>query len=522
MKIPIKLIIILCLIILLLPVFYMFISSFAELDTAFLGQVFSSARYLKLLSTSVLIAALTAVFSVIIGVPIAFIIARFRIPFSRTIEYLLLLPLLIPSYFITIAWLYLMGMNGVLTNYLKEIFQVASLPFTVYNIQGSIFILTLCHFPLVVFLTLSGLKNIDFNLEKTAWLTGSKLQAFLGVTLPLVMPYIIGSGIMVFVLAINNFDVPAITLVDVYPLEIFYQFSVFFRTDRAMILTLPLVVITLGAVLMWYGLFRNWPILSITSRWKTPERITVSWPVKLASLGFIGFVLMLAVAMPIIGLLINIKSPADIFSTFSIISEHLGNSFIAAASTTVGVLILGVLLAYLLERTNFRLKGLLIGLLILPLVIPGSAVGIGLIKLYNHTPLLFIYKSIFIVLLGLGVRFIVIPVLVFGNGLKMLDPSLENAARVSGAPWYRVWASVILPLTSRPLVVAAIICFILAINELAVTILVAPPGFITLSVRIYSLFHFNKAAEVSAMCLIMGALIILLYIVLASVIYKKE
>jgi ABC-type spermidine/putrescine transport system permease subunit II len=63
---------------------------------------------------------------------------------------------------------------------------------------------------------------------------------------------------------------------------------------------------------------------------------------------------------------------------------------------------------------------------------------------------------------------------------------------------------------------------ILTINELAVTILVAPPGLTPLSVRIYSLFHFNKAAEVASMCLIMAFLVVLLYIILASVISKDK
>ena len=203
-------------------------------------------------------------------------------------------------------------------------------------------------------------------------------------------------------------------------------------------------------------------------------------------------------------------------------TRNIGNSISTAFISTAGALILGYLLAYLMERTGFRLKGPLLGLLILSLVIPGSAIGIGLIKLYNHSGLLFIYHSQFIVALGLMARFVALPALIMAGAFKTLDPSLENAAKVAGVSRFATLTKIILPLLKRPLAVSAIICFILAINELAVTILVAPPGITPLSVRIYSLFHFNKAAEVASMCLIMAFLVVLLYIILGSVISKDK
>lgn len=522
MRTPAKLLICLALLLLLAPIGYMFITALIGLDTNFLLDVITNSRYLILFSRTVLIAALTALGSIILGVPLAFILARFRIPLSRTLEYLLLLPILIPSYFVTIAWVYMLGWNGLLTVWLQNTLGITTLPFNIYGITGAVFIMVMCHFPFVAFLTLAGLRNLDSNLERTAWLTASRFRAFFRVSLPLVLPYILGGAILVFVLAVNNFDVPSITMLDVYPLEVFYRFSVFFRTDQAMILTLPLLAITLGAVLMWYYLFRNRPIFTINTRWKTPEKIPISWPAQTLCLVFITLILGLAVALPIIGLALNINSFTDIINTFIIIQPHLFNSISTAFISTAGALLLGFLLAYLLERTEFRFKGLLLGLLILSLVIPGSAIGIGLIKLYNHSGLLFIYHSQFIISLGLMARFVALPALIMAGAFKTLDPSLENAAKVSGVSRLDTLTKVILPLLKRPLVISAIICFILAINELAVTILVAPPGITQLSVRIYSLFHFNKAAEVASMCLIMAFLIVLLYIILGSVISKDK
>src|SRR3989339_22383 len=298
MRTPAKLLICLALLILLAPIGYMFLATLINLDTGFLLEVVTNSRYLVLFSRTVLIAGLTALGSMLLGVPLAFILARFRIHFSRTLEYLLLLPILIPSYFVTIAWIYMLGWNGLLTVWLQNLLGIKTLPFNIYGVPGAVFIMVMCHFPFVAFLTLAGLRNLDSNLEKTAWLTASRFRSFLGVSLPLVLPYILGGGILVFVLAVNNFDVPSITMLDVYPLEIFYRFSVFFRTDQAMVLTLPLLAITSGAVLIWYYLFRNRPIFTINTRWKAPEKIPISRLAQGACLLLIILILGLAVALP--------------------------------------------------------------------------------------------------------------------------------------------------------------------------------------------------------------------------------
>ena len=89
MKTPVKLLICLALLLLLAPIGYMFITALIKLDTGFLLDVLTNSRYLELFSRTVLIAGLTALGSVLLGMPLAFILARFRIPFSQTLEYLL-------------------------------------------------------------------------------------------------------------------------------------------------------------------------------------------------------------------------------------------------------------------------------------------------------------------------------------------------------------------------------------------------------------------------------------------------
>ncbi|MCK5578161.1 MAG: iron ABC transporter permease, partial [Planctomycetes bacterium] len=456
--------------------------------------------------------------AMVLGVLTALVLNRVKIPFKGVLEALCLFPLLIPQYFTAIAWVYLLGWNGWVTNWLKEIFQVDTLPFTIYGLPGVIFIMTISYFPLVTLLTLIGLRQSDINLEKAAWLVTSRRRAFLGITFPLITPYILGGGLLVFALALNNFDVPSILLVKVYSLEIFYQFSVFYQTTRAITLFLPILFISLLAITGWYRLFRNRPLVTIGSRWLRGDRnVPIAGSAASSILGglFLGLILILAIAAPFYTFIRQVGSIQIFSEVITMAGNQILNSFTLALLTTPIVLAIGLAVAWYVERTNLKAKGLILAGIILPLVLPGALLGIGLIKVYNRAGLLFIYHSIFITVIGLTARFLIIPSLTFSGLLKNIDRSLESAARVAGVSGARIFSGIILPLSGRAIWLAGIICFILAVSDLSVSILVNPPGLMTFPIRIYSLFHFSREQHVAALCLIMAALIIILYIIMA-------
>lgn len=510
------------LLVLLIPIFYLLVTAIINFESGFASDVFFNPKYHILFWNSVLIGIMSTAGSVVVGFTGALLLGRYRLPLSRTMEYLCLLPLLIPSYFITIAWIYLGGNNGLLTNALKDIFQVNTLPFTIYGVPGVVFILILTHFPVVMLLTLTGLRGLDFEKEKAAWLVTSRLRAFFRISLPHLMPYLVGSAVLVFVLTINNFDVPAILLVDVYPSEVFYQLSVFYKPERAMMLSLPLVAIGLIGVIVWWLLFRNRSLTTIGTHWKPSQQIDPGLFGKLICLVILIVIFGLAVFVPLLGLISQLEGFNNIPRALAITSEQIINSMTSAGLATLVAIIFGLFLGYLAERSGFRPKGLLWILILLPLVIPGSAIGIGLIKFYNQPWLLPIYKSVWIIVIGLITRFMFIPSIGFASALKMLDRTLEDSARVAGLPAGKIWQKIILPLVNRPLLACACIFFILALNELSVAILVNPPGFSTVSVRIYSLYHFNQHQIVSALCLIMSGLVIILYSILSLLTYKHS
>ncbi|MEP7288867.1 MAG: ABC transporter permease [Chloroflexota bacterium] len=164
-------------------------------------------------------------------------------------------------------------------------------------------------------------------------------------------------------------------------------------------------------------------------------------------------------------------------------TQLLGNTFFVAISTTLIALAIAFPAAYVLARHQFRLKGLLYGLFLLPMLIPplvygiplatmlirvglgGSLVGIVLVNLIPITPF---------------VIFILTPF------IEQVDPSLESASRMLGAGWFRTFRRIVLPLIIPGLLAAGVLALVRTFAAFELTYLVATTGSSqTLAVALY-------------------------------------
>ena len=154
-------------------------------------------------------------------------------------------------------------------------------------------------------------------------------------------------------------------------------------------------------------------------------------------------------------------------------TQLLGNTFFVAITTTLVALAIGFPAAYVLARKQFRLKGLLYGLFLLPMLIPplvygiplatllirlglgGSLVGIVLINLIPITPF---------------VIFILTPF------IEQVDPSMESASRMLGASRFRTFRRVVLPLIIPGLLAAGVLALVRTFAAFELTYLVATTG----------------------------------------------
>jgi iron(III) transport system permease protein len=183
-------------------------------------------------------------------------------------------------------------------------------------------------------------------------------------------------------------------------------------------------------------------------------------------------------------------------------------AFLAAVISTVIAFPIGQQLAQ--ERS--RLTRTLDVIFWLPIAIPGTIVGIGLIKIANLAPNLQRVDSVGVLLLCAYVgMFTAFSVRIFEAAHRRADPNVYEAAAIECRKWHQRLLHVDIRVHSRAIVASVIVVSVLTLGELNATVLLIPPGKETLGVSTDNLLHYGASATASALCLVEAALIILVF-----------
>jgi len=144
-----------------------------------------------------------------------------------------------------------------------------------------------------------------------------------------------------------------------------------------------------------------------------------------------------------------------------------------------------------------------------PAVVPAPLVAVGLITLWNRPGLDAVYTSSAMPILAAVVRFAPLAAGIVAAQWRRLDPALLDVARVLAPRPRQVVVQVLLPLLAPGCLAAMGVVFVLTLGELGATLLVAPPGRSTLTLRIYNYLHYGAAGDVAGLCLVMLAMAVL-------------
>ena len=118
------------------------------------------------------------------------------------------------------------------------------------------------------------------------------------------------------------------------------------------------------------------------------------------------------------------------------------------------------------------------------------------------------------VLAGLA-RFTPLAVIVLVAQLRSINPLLIDAANILQTSRWQTWRQIWLPMLTPGLLAAAGIVFALTTGELGATLLVAPPGHATLTIRIYNFLHYGASSVVAGLCLMMAVTILIAGVIAA-------
>ncbi len=442
---------------------------------------------------SLLIASGTVICSLILGLALAILLVKTDLPFRNWVKYLYLIPIFIPPSIMALTW---MGL-GTSTKWL-------------YSPGGAIALLTFCYFPFITLLSFGGLSAVGRDLEEAARIEHGEWGILCHVTLPYAFNYILAGALFVFVFAISNYEIPALLGINTFPVEIFAQFSAFYNPKMAFLLSLPLVALTSALIIIAARVMQDRDYIAIGQTWSKPRIIKLGRRSKTAAIIFILTLLGVSVILPFSILAHRAGRFAVYLKALSSSWHELTFSLFWAILGTIFVVVLSFFIAYIIERSETRFRHLFYYASILPFAIPATVSGIALIKVFNRPALNFVYTTPLILLVGYFFRFSPFAIRILSASIKHIDKDLENAAKISGAGFFRRIFMIVAPLCRPGLVISLAIIFALIIGELGMTVLVVPAGASTLILKIYTLMHYGASKLVAALVLILALAVLVL------------
>ncbi len=439
-----------------------------------------------LLNTLTLVAGVTTT-SAIIGTAAAWFVERTSLPGRRAWAVLAAVPLAIPAFITSYAWV--------------------SLSPSLQDFFGALLVVTCSYYPLVYLPVAAALRGMDPALEETARSLGQGAWGcFVRVVLPQLRPALFGGMLLVGLNTLSEFGAFALLRFRTFTTELYAEYRTGFSGPEASLVAMVLILLCvafLAAELSGRGSARYARVARGTRRQATP--LELGWsgiPV------FIGFAALAIVTLGVpLGMIIywltqhgaSAISPVEV--TPALLIGSTWSSVVLGLAGAAVTMALAVPLGFMATRYEGKLITLLERTAYLAQGVPGIVVALALVSLTVRAvrPL---YQSAFLLVLAYAILFLPLALVSVRAAFAQAQPALEDAGRSLGMGWMGVARRILLPLAGPGLGAAAAMVFVSVVTELTATLLLAPIGTRTLAIQVWadtSTLAFAAAAPYAAL-----------------------
>ena len=467
-------------------------------------HLLATGRSWQLLSNSLGLALTTAFMSALVGLPLGLLFAKTDLPLRRVLVVLFTLPLVIPPYITAVSWADVLSPHGLASSFFGETTS-RKLSGLLFGLPGCILVLTTTFMPAVMLATMTLVRTINPRMEEAARLSARPLRVLSEVIIPLIRPGVLLAATLVFLLSIGEFGVPTFLRYQVFAVESFTQFTVSYNFGAATASAVPLALVTFVVLgIEWFVLREKIQALRPAGEggetYVIPLRSHRVWLFALVSI-----LCALVVLTPLSSLLIQAGSWQTYVRALHVVIDSLWRSIFLAVVGATTLTILGFFVGYVIHTRALSIWRAVDGGTVLLFALPGTVIGMGLIALWNRPATNLIYATPLIILFGYLTQYIALTDRVTVAGLALVPASMEEAAANAGASWLRRLSLVVLPLTRRALASGWLIAYIFCLRDTGITMLVYPPGYDTLPVRIFTLMANGAPSLIAAACVLMIA-----------------
>ena len=494
-----------------------------HLDLAALGDVLGDRGLREVAWFTLWQAVVSTALTLLVGLPAAFVVARFAFRGRALLRSLLLVPFVLPTVVVAAAFEALLGVGGPLARFgLVPGVAAILIAHVFFNVA-------------VVARVVGGLwANLDPAREEAARVLGaSRWRAFVSVTLPLLAPAIIAASSIVFLFTFSSFGV---VLLLGGPTRATLETEIYLRTTEFLDLrhAAALAVVQIVAVVAVLVVLTR-----VQERMATGQRLVAARDTGRPARG-VGQRAFLGITLSVLAVLLGAPLATLVARSFGIAlggghgapslvayrslsspgsalfvapSVAIRNSLLFALGATLVALVVGGAAAFVLARRPSRGRRALDTLLMLPLGTSAVTIGFGFLIALDRPPLDLRSSTLLVPLAHavVGVPFVVRAVV---PALRSIDPRLREAAAVLGAPPGRVRREVDLPIVGRAFLVAAGFAAAISLGDFGATAFIARPDAPTVPIAIFRLLslpgrlNFDRAMALSTVLMVLTGLVV--------------
>lgn len=497
------------------------------------------SSHLEALLTSLYISVLSVISCGLVGVSMAFLLARYEFTGRKILSVLIMAPMALPPLVGVLSFVFLFSESGIIPRAIKEILSLPQVPFYLKGIAGVIAVHTFTMYTYFYMTAAAAIAGLDHSLEEAAYNLGAtRWQVWRKIIIPMLTPSIIAASLLVFMVSMASYTAPLIFGIERTMTMQIYLSRTNGNLDMAATqsIILSTVSIALLFIMRWYQERRNYVNQSKGISAHRSELTSTAGRIAAMMFSFVGVIILLLPILTIILVSFSVDSSwtTQVLPTQYTLDHYIKlfgdertwapirNSFEMSGIATVGNVIFGVAVAYIMARFDFKGKWLMDVIIMIPWALPGTVVAINLIAAFNQ-PTLWSFNEI---LVG---TYWILPLAYFVRNLPLVfrsasatfiqfDQSIEEAARSLGATWWYSFRRVVLPLTAGGILAGTLLAFVQGIGEFVASILLFTVNTSPISVEIFQRMY---SFEVGTACAY-GVLQIAIIILVLSIAHKTK
>lgn len=475
--------------------------SFSGVGGGEISETFFTSYLWEVLWFTTWQAAVSTLLTLLIGLPLAYLFTRYQFPGKTLLRALTTIPFVLPTVVVAVAFTALLGQNGVINQWAQSWFGLEQPPVRLQQTIWAILIAHTFYNVSIIIRSVGGFwANLNPRLEEAAAVLGAGTWDRLRhITLPLLLPSILASSLLIFLFCFTSFGVILILgglRFATLEVEIYRQARTLFNLPTAAILSLIQMICTFSIMALYTRLQARASLPLEQRPQTTTARPARTWGDKFVIAVGLAFILVILLS-PLFALVwrsVTLGGEGFTLAYYTELSVNrrqsaffappvvaIRNSLTFAAATVVLSLLLGIISAYLLAQPRRWTTAILEPIFLLPLGASAVTLGFGYIVsmgALRTSP----------ILIPIAHTLIAAPFVLrtFLPALRSLDPRLRQAASTLGASPLRVWWEIDVPLLGRAVLVCAAYAFTISLGEFGATLLISRPDLPTMPVVIYN------------------------------------